>query len=480
MKRLSILFLFGIYLISCTESPKNITLNEIKNRIDQGKYTETEKIIKQELKDNRMVAEHTKRELKFELERMRRIRKDFTKSRKEVVDFIRSYIPDVTDNDIEQWEREKKLEYMVIDGKKRYFNHAARNLFRLDKAAQKIWMEKNPQPNKQSAKDSFDLDEHDRSIMKAASIKHGYVIPKRFRIHYTITVDSDAVPAGQTVRCWIPFPREIDGRQTDLKILDTDPKQFILAPKTNLQRTIYFEKIAHKAQPIRFSVNYEFTNRGIYVAIDPERVQRVTARDSLQEYLKEEPPHIVFNDSIKNLSRRILGDEKNPYRMAQKLFAWVDRHIIWASAREYSTIRDLSLYPIINHHGDCGIQTMLFITLCRYNGIPARWQSGWEFKPPSDSMHDWGMIYFKPYGWMPVDVTYGLRNSGDENFKYFYLQGMDSYRLIFNDGFAQRFAPPKKYIRSETVDSQRGEVEWDGGNLYFDRWQWDMQWEVLK
>jgi len=94
-------------------------------------------------------------------------------------------------------------------------------------------------------------------------------------------------------------------------------------------------------------------------------------------------------------------------------------------------------------------------------------------------MHDWGMVYFEPYGWVPVDVTYGRRNTDDEKLKWFYLNGMDSYRLIFNDALTRPFTPVKEHFRSETVDSQRGEVEWKGGNLYFDQWHWDMNWEVL-
>jgi hypothetical protein len=68
---------------------------------------------------------------------------------------------------------------------------------------------------------------------------------------------------------------------------------------------------------------------------------------------------------------------------------------------------------------------------------------------------------------------------GDDRLKWFYLHGMDSYRLIFNDAYSQPFYPEKEHPRSETVDSQRGEVEWRGGNLYFDQWDWGFDWEVL-
>jgi hypothetical protein len=80
---------------------------------------------------------------------------------------------------------------------------------------------------------------------------------------------------------------------------------------------------------------------------------------------------------------------------------------------------------------------------------------------------------------MPMDVDYGLRDTEDEDMKWFYLGGMDAYRLIFNDAFSRPFSPPKEHHRSETVDSQRGEVEWEGGNLYFDQWDWNMEWELL-
>ena len=79
-----------------------------------------------------------------------------------------------------------------------------------------------------------------------------------------------------------------------------------------------------------------------------------------------------------------------------------------------------------------------------------------------------------------MDAYYGLHDTEADKLKWFYLNGMDSYRLIFNDAYSQPFTPPKKYHRSETIDSQRGEVEWSGGNLYFDQWNWDMQWKVLQ
>ncbi len=467
-----VFILLGFLMVSCQQ--KN--LKDYQKMIDHGQFSKAEKEIKERLKDDRSLSSALKRELMFELERMRRIRLDFSKTPQEVLQFIRQYVPDATLDDLHRWEKEKKLEYMLIDGKKWYFNQAARNLFRLDEGLKKIWQKAHPDENK----DKFDLDAHIRQVMDDC-LRSGlpYADPVRLRIRYTIGVHPGQVPKGDTIRCWIPFPREIPHRQLNIKILRTDPEKYILAPNSYLQRTIYFEKPSAGNDTTKFSVEYEYTSQGVFVDIDPEKVRPVDANGPLKEYLQERPPHIVFWDTLKTLSKKIVGNETNPYRIAQKIFAWIDSNITWASAREYSTIRHIGLYPVLTRHGDCGIQTLLFITLLRMNGIPARWESGWEFQPPHDSMHDWSMVYFEPYGWVPADVTYGLRKSDDPKLKFFYLNGMDSYRLVFNDDFSQKLYPPKKFFRSETVDSQRGEVEWKGGNLYFDQWDWDMKWKII-
>lgn len=450
--------------------------------MEEGEFARAEEEIRCLLADESGLSAEQRRELAFEIERMERIRKDFTRSEEDVLAFIRQYIPDVGAAQLARWEAEKSLECMVIDGRKLYFNNAARNLFRIDRDCKKIWDNSHAKEGAVvKSEEAFDLDEHNAGIINSV-LQTGsrYASPLRMRIYYTITVRSDAVPDGETVRCWIPYPREVAERQTDVRLLATDPPLYTLADNSQLQRTIYFEKPAVSGRSTEFSVEYEYTSYGSYVAIDAESVTRVDSDDALAMYLQERPPHIVFTKELKKLSRQIVGDESNPYRIAQKLFAWVDAHIPWASAREYSTIENLSAYCIENMHGDCGIMSLLFITLCRMNGIPARWQSGWDFEPPDDTMHDWGMIYFAPYGWMSMDVYYGLRESDDERVKWFYLSGMDSYRLIFNDDYSQPLHPEKEHFRSETVDSQRGEVEWRGGNLYFDQWDWQMRWKVVE
>lgn len=119
------------------------------------------------------------------------------------------------------------------------------------------------------------------------------------------------------------------------------------------------------------------------------------------------------------------------------------------------------------------------MTMCRYLGIPARWQSGWMLHPGSVNLHDWCTIYLQGIGWVPVDQSFGQQNVYDTTHRFFFLGNTDAYHLIINDDYSQPLYPAKIYPRSETVDFQRGELEWRGGNIYFNDWNYSMKVEYL-
>jgi hypothetical protein len=77
-------------------------------------------------------------------------------------------------------------------------------------------------------------------------------------------------------------------------------------------------------------------------------------------------------------------------------------------------------------------------------------------------------------------MSFNLQNSNDLQEKEFYISGIDAYRLIVNDAIGSQFVPTKKYPRSEPYDFQRGEVEWKDGNLYFNKWDYNMKIKYLK
>jgi len=409
-----------------------------------------------------------------------RIALDFNKSRDEVKKQIQKYIPDVTDAQIDAWTADGKLESMEIDGKRVYFSKAAANLFRVDPwcKAKKEAVE----PHKLEKKEVSSMTQLPQIIASG----DGLLIPQRFRIKFTLTVKADAVPEGETIRCWLPYPRNDVPRQTDVKFLSSSGPHK-LSDTSCKHSSLYMEQKAKKGEPTVFSEEFEFTQNSVHNSDIEHKLKPYDKSTALyREYTAERPPHMVFSERIKALADSLTQGIDNPYLQAKAMFGWISKNFPWAGAREYSTIGNIPEYVLDIRHGDCGQVTLLLLTMCRYKGIPAHFQSGFQLWPEEWNLHDWGELYFEGIGWVPVDQSYGIPDYVDSKFlsehpgyEYFYLGSMDHWRFIVNQDWGMELDPKKKYPRSDTVDFQKGEVEWEGGNLYYPMWDYHMDIEYL-
>ena len=435
-------------------------LQAVIAQVDAGDFAGAEAAIAAALATS---APAQARELEYQRERMQRIRLDFDHDVDDVRERVQRQIPDLAEEEFARWDAQGLFERMDIDGRRLYFDRTASNLFRISAEARA--RRADPKPFVGSPLES--VHPHHRAVVA------GTATPNRVRIVQSLSVDADAVPAGETVRAWIPYPRAIEGQQEDIVFVSSEPATHVLAPESAMQRTIYFEKPAKAGEKTEFQVTYELAISPRHFDVDAGKVVPADITAELAPFVAERAPHVVFTDDLRAFSHQVVGDEKNPWKIARKLFAAVDR-IPWAGAREYSTISNISDYALHAGHADCGQQTLLLVALLRLNGIPARWQSGMMFAANGYwNLHDWGQLYIAPYGWMPMDVTFGRLDDPDPAVAGFYLGGLDAWRIAFNDDYSRPFEPAKTHFRSETVDLQRGEVEWSGGNLYFNQWDYD-------
>lgn len=463
---LFLLFLIAQTLSAQTEFP------EINKQIELGNFSVAGKLIDKKLEDENLTKED-RYALEFKRDRMHRISLDFNKTEADILPSIKKYFPQVSEEMIAQWEKEGALEHKYINGNKRYFHNAVPNLFRVNKQAkaQKEKIDGKPKSNL----DTFLQKDIPSNISAVKETGKNLVNPVKMKLDYTLTVEPNAVPAGEVIRAWLPYPKENHERQTDVKLISVNDENYIVAPDTFPQRTLYMEKTAQKDEPTEFKMSLEYTAYAKWCNVTAESIKAYNKNSEMyQTYTAERAPHVVFTDEMKKLSKEIIGEETNPYNQVNLIFKWLSDNIPWASAREYSTIENISNYCIASMQGDCGIKSLLFITLCRMNGIPAKWQSGWMLHPGSVNLHDWAQVYFEGYGWIPVDPYMGIRNFESKEAQYFYTSGLDAYHFVVNDDYSRPLFPAKIYPRSETVDFQRGEVEWKGGNLYFDTWDYSM------
>jgi transglutaminase-like putative cysteine protease len=421
------------------------------------------------------------------VETIRRIRRDFDLTLDGLVAKLKRSIPDVTAEDVERWRRDGLVQFREFDGRICYFRREPGSILRFCDEAKRRRDEhaaKTPEPAPSRPTPTERLHAHLRQVIDTAKESGKTdVVPIRHRITYKLTVrpERPGARAGSLVRCWLPFPQE-HRRQQAVKLIRTSPAEHIISPSAidgsyiggAPHRTVYMEqKIGDPAKPVIFEEEFEYVSFAYYPDISDDRAKAGAGSvDPL--YLAERPPHIVFTPELKELAHRIVGDEKNPLAQARRIFYYISEEIPWCPEMEYAIIPSFTKKVLATGTGDCGVQSTLFITMCRYLGIPARWQSGWETKPGAWNMHDWTEFYVQPWGWLPADPSYGLQKSDDPQIREFYFGHQDAYRLIVNLDYGAPLHPPKQSLRSEPADFQRGEVELDGRNLYFDDWTYEI------
>ncbi len=453
------------------ESPafKLVSTDTLQNGIDslvaEGSFSKAKTVLQAQISDSSKPVTETPA---IESEILRRIQLDFNLSEKDILNELRQSIPDVSSGDLARWREAGDLDHRQIDGEVWYFGRAVSNLFRLNKEA------RDRRTTVLEADEKFPIVELVAELVEEAEQADSPLVhPVKHRIRYQLTVPKGhpRLRVGAKAACWLPFPQEYR-QQSAVRLIDCGPGEGTISPNGSAHRTVYLEHLVkNPEEPLTFWEEFEFVTSAYCPRLDPAEVLPYDTTSPLyREFTAQRPPHIVVTPQVAALAKEIVGSETNPLQQARLIFRWVSAKIPWCAEIEYSTIPNLSAKGLAARRGDCGVQGMTFITLCRAAGIPARWQSGWQTQPDDSNIHDWSEFYLEPWGWLPADASYGVKQHPDPRVQNFFCGQMDPYRLIVNLDYAGPLVPPKQSFRSEPNDFQRGEIEIDGHNLYYDEW----------
>src|SRR3546814_1550890 len=126
-----LLLLAGGLAIAATASGSDAggdVLQSVIARVDAGDFAGAEAAIATALAT---VAPPQARELRYQRERMRRIRLDFDHDVDDVRERVRRQIPDLTEQEFARWDAQGLFERMDVNGQRLYFDRTASNLFRI-------------------------------------------------------------------------------------------------------------------------------------------------------------------------------------------------------------------------------------------------------------------------------------------------------------------------------------------------------------
>lgn len=388
-----------------------------------------------------------KARLEFEKQTLPRLIKRYPYDRKAALEVAKKRISGFTEAELDEAELEGQVDYIFVKGEKRYVSHFAGSLLKFHPE----WKDRELVP---SGKDSPDLDEF------IAEIKQNGEAGYRFSVTSSFKVEDDAFEKGETYTVHIPVPAPSAQQAAEDIVISADADAYI-APAGAYQRTVCYRRTLSENAP--FDVRFSYTSRLKYVRPfeDAPRIVYPCVPAPVPEDLEQQYPHIVFTPYLTNLAKMIAGDETRPLYLARRVYDYITTFVRYSFMRTYSLIENHAQYAAVNFKGDCGIQAVLFITLCRILGIPARWQSGLTVGYKTTGNHDWAMFYTDEFGWLFADPSFGggaKRNGSEERWNY-YFGNLDPFRMVANRAYYKDFDPPKRFLRYDPTDNQNGEVE---------------------
>lgn len=265
--------------------------------------------------------------------------------------------------------------------------------------------------------------------------------------------------AGKRVQAWLPIPAACPQQEEKyIEILSATPGAQI-APASAEARTIYWES----GERDSFEVVYRYRHTAKYV--EPEKLPWDGAQP--QFYTGEFLPHIAFTPYLRELAHRLTDGLNAPVEKAAAIYDYIAENVDYRFQPDYILLDDIADSCAKELRGDCGVMALLFITLCRIAGVPARWQSGLHVTPEEAGCHDWAMFYASGYGWLYADPSFGsgARRNGEARRKKHYFGNLDPCRMVANSAFQAFLTPPDPCYRADPYDNQLGEMTVDGVGL---------------
>lgn len=427
-----------------------------------GDFERAERVIDMRLQKD--IPKPLRKRLLIEKWVLKRMPLRYIYTEEEALRQLEETIDGATAEELDRLRDEGAAEWIFVKGQVRYKDNFVENLLKTRKELTGRLKDSSRAEEMSRGKELLD-----RTI-EAMKEKGG--LAYRMHIRASLKVEKEAERVGAFIRVHLPIPVE-KGQVKNFKLLGTSVEPALTAPPDCSQRTVCMETNLKPEQ--EFWVEYEFENHTGYTnlmdALErkvPDRVNpEKPADESLTPYLEEQLPHIGFTPYMKALAEQILEGETNPLRKARRIYDYITTHIMYSFVRQYATIDNLPEYMATGLKGDCGIYALLFITLCRIAGVPAKWQSGLYATPLTIGCHDWAQFYIEPYGWLYADCSFGgsAWREGKKERWDFYFGNTDPFRIPMCSEFQQEFIPPKSFAREDPYDNQVGEAEYEDRGL---------------
>ena len=423
---------------------------------DIGDFDNALRLIEMRLEDPKTTAPLAAC-LRVEREIINRLPHNYPYTFEQAMARVHKDIPDFTEEEFNHLVDINRIGWIYVNGEKHYFRRFHQTLLKTSPAY----------AERARVKDTGTSQGEDKPTQTKSPLGHAMEVMREkggmgahIKIRSSIKIDDDAFVPGKTVKVHLPLPAKCL-QQSNMKIVATSHTPKFICPEDAPVRTIYFEEKLDKNE--EFFVEYEYDNYAPYhdiATLTPDKEQPTFETN-------EQSPHITFTPYIKALVKELSEGCANNLEKAHAFYNFVTTKVMYSYMPDYFCLENISESCARNLKGDCGVQALLFITLCRCAGIPAKWQSGLYAGPYDLGHHDWAQFYIAPYGWLFADASFGgsAYRAGNLNRWNHYFGNLDPYRMVANSEFQFPMQPEETYWRFDPYDNQAGEMEYTDGPI---------------
>lgn len=385
--------------------------------------------------------------LRWEKEIIQRLPTQYPYDCEAALETMRKAIPDFTLAELTELETDGKVDFIYLNGEKRYFIRFHKNLLRF------------PELSVRAGETVSAFSQWLDPLIE--QIKADGSLTKNIRLKASITLEEANFIKGETYLVHMPIPANAP-QVTDVVVAFPGFTPKHIDSMDAWQRTAVFEQTLSKNHA--FEATYSFTETIHYADLTrpapPAPLYPNAPAVSAQD-LAEEGSCIRFTPYLRALTQAVTEKAASPLEKVRKIYDFVTMKVAYAFVRDYFQIDHLGEYAAINLKGDCGIQALLFINMCRIAGVPARWQSGQVISQTYIGSHDWAQFYLEGWGWLFADCSFGgsAYRNGNEERRLFYFGNLEPLRIVYNRGYQKPFEIDKKHLRIDPYDNQSGEME---------------------
>ena len=440
---------------------------------ERGNLEEAEAYLQHLLETGECLPEERRR-FRAELEILRRLPAEYPYTRAEALELVRRYVPNFSEADFDSLLMKGKIFWRYLDGEARFFGRFFDSLCKTDSFFAEA-----------AEKRGHRIPGSDRRLLQesAEKMREQGELSVRITVRAELELEKAFFREGALVRAYLPLPR-VTEEQGDI-VLEEMSAGGQLSAESAAQRVVFWEERFGENHP--FIVSYRFLHteryRDVYGLAERMQAEGRAEKQSENETTKygaEKRTESGYDSALfppsaylRSLAAALTEGVTEPLVKAKCFYDFITKQVRYSFMPSYFCLDRMAERCAMDRVGDCGIQALLFLSLCEAVGIPARWESGLKTEPKFIGAHDWVRFYTPSFGWRAADLSYGgsAWKRGDELLHRFYFGNVDPWRMAANARILGETGFPEPEFRADPYDNQVGEMALDGRGLHYEEFR---------